>query len=101
MGWWWIGGGGEILTYVFLLGHGIVKDALLWAALFIEDRADRVPEATELPSGMSLSLDLLFKKHHPRIGPGIPKSSLEKTASDLREDLPEMRKWGRTSRVEG
>lgn len=72
---------------------GVFKSTPLWAALPMEDRADRVPEIMELPSGMLLSLDLLFKKHHPGIGPGIPKSTLERTASDLREGLSERRKW--------
>lgn len=72
---------------------GVFKSTPLWAALPMEDRADRVPEILELPSGMLLSLDLLFKKHHPGIGPGIPKSTLEGTASDLREGLSERRKW--------
>lgn len=66
---------------------GVFKSTPLWAALPMEDRTDRVPEIMELPSGMLLSLDLLFKKHHPGIGPGIPKSTLERTASDLREGL--------------
>lgn len=73
---------------------GVVKGAPLWVALPMEDRADRVPEIVEFPSGMLLSLDMLFKKHHPGIGLGIPTSVLEKTASDLTEGLSERRKWG-------
>lgn len=72
---------------------GVVKGAPLWVALPMEDRADRVPEIMDLSSGI-LSLDMLFKKHHPGIGPGTPKSTLEKTASDLREGLSERRKCG-------
>lgn len=66
----------------------------LWAALPLEDRDEGVPETMELPPGKLLSQDTVFKKHCSRAGAGIPESTLEETASKLREGLSRRRKWG-------
>lgn len=72
----------------FCLARGVVKCVRpLWTTLPMED-GDEVPETIELPPAIFLPQDMVFKKHHSGIGAGIPESTLEETASELREGLP-------------
>lgn len=81
----------------FCLARDVAKCVRpLWTTLPMED-GDEVPETIEFPHpGIFLSQVMIFKKLCSWIGAGIPESTLEETASELREGLP-----GKISRGEG